>query len=185
MTDGSQSREPAVKLLAALIYRENDALEECLDVLGGTFSPLDYRGPRHPFDRTDYYREEMGAGLSRVLASFRGLISPLSLADAKLKAGEIEGRFRVEGQRRINVDVGYLDLFKVVLASRKERGQKFYLGQGIWADLTLTYANGKFHPLPWSFPDFASGAYDGDLLAIRGLYKEELRTLEPLEFPGK
>ena len=179
MADGSKSREPAVKLVAALIYRKDEAQEESLALLGEAFSPLDFQGPRHPFDRTDYYREEMGAGLSRMLVSFRGLISPLSLADAKLKAREIEGRFRVEGKRRINVDVGYLDLFKVVLASCKERGQKLYLGHGVWADLTLTYANGTFHPLPWSFPDFASGTYDGDLLAIRGLYKEELRTLEP------
>ena len=180
MSKGNKSREPAVKLLAALIYRENDFFRVCLEKLGEAFSPLDFEGSQHPFDLTDYYQAEMGTGLSRTLVSFRGLISPLSLADAKLKARKIEERFLLARKRRVNVDVGYLDLFKVVLASGKERGQKLYLGDRVWADLTLTYTDGSFHSLPWSFPDFAAGIYDGDLQAIRGLYKEELRALEPL-----
>jgi hypothetical protein len=81
------------------------------------------------------------------------------------------------------VDVGYLDLFKLVLASFKGRGNKLYLERGVWADLTLTYERGAFQSLPWSFPDFRSGRYEEDLRRIRERFRTQLRAESPSARP--
>jgi len=78
--------------------------------------------------------------------------------------------------RKVNLDPGYLDYDKFVLASAKYNGQKIYLDCGIWADLTLHYEKGKFDPYPWSFPDFKSRMYDGAFLEMRRLYKDRRKN---------
>jgi Domain of unknown function (DUF4416) len=175
--------DPRVKPFAALLYADAAALEQALDSLAGAVSPLDWRGPAHPFDLTDYYAAEMGAGLQRVLVAFTRLVPPAWLVAAKHAASGVEDALRSGGRRRVNVDVGYLDLGKVVLASWKARATKLYLERGVWADLTLTYAAGRFEPLPWTFPDFRDGRYDADLHAIRTRYKAQLRDSPPEESP--
>ena len=62
------------------------------------------------------------------------------------------------------------------LASAKYNGQKIYLGQGIYADLTLTFSGGQFHPLENTFPDFISGAYNEIILKFRNSYKSQLNA---------
>ncbi|MDH4247631.1 MAG: DUF4416 family protein [Deltaproteobacteria bacterium] len=166
---------PRVQPLAALIYREPSALEAALERLAGQWGPVALAGAAEPFDRTDYYEPEMGAGLMRVLAVFERLQSPEWLIPAKLGAAEIETDLAIQGRRTVNIDVGYLDLFKLVLASFKGRGNKVYLDQGVWADITLIYRQGRFEPLPWSFPDFASGRYETGLKRIREGYRLRLR----------
>jgi hypothetical protein len=64
-----------------------------------------------------------------------------------------------------------MDLNKVVLASAKYNGQKIYLDHGIYADPTLWYEKGSFHPYPYSFPDFKTGEYIETFIQIRALYK--------------
>jgi hypothetical protein len=70
-----------------------------------------------------------------------------------------------------------MDTCKVILASAKYNGQKIYMARGIYADLTLYYEKGSFHPYPWSFPDFKSGQYNRPFLRIRELYKVQLKEM--------
>ena len=167
---------PLVKPFAAVLYRESAALEDALARLAAEFSPVESCGPAHSFDQTDYYAAEMGGALQRVLVGFARLEAPGWLVPAKEIATAVEDALRAEGHRRVNVDVGYLDLGKVVLASGKGRPTKLYLDRGVWADLTLTFAEGAWHPLPWTFPDFRDGRYDAELLALRERYKAQLRA---------
>lgn len=176
---------PRVMLLAAVLYADEASLEAGLRRLETAFAPLAWRGPAHAFDLTDYYAEEMGRGLQRVLVAFRGLVPPGFLVEAKWRAAGVEDALRRGGRRRVNVDVGYLDEFKLVLASFKGRGNKLYLARGVWADMTLTYGRGRFEPLPWSFPDFRDGRYDADLRAIRERYKAALRAGAAREGGGR
>ena len=118
---------PKVKLLAAILYGAGAPEAQCLEMLQSRFSATDVRGAAHPFTRTGYYEPEMGAGLKRRLVSFTQLVEPGALVQAKLAAREIEQALSVDGRRRVNVDMGYLDLFKLVLASAKGRGNKLYL----------------------------------------------------------
>lgn len=183
MTFSPPPPEPLVQPFAALLWRKEHTLEAALERLADAWSPVDWRGAAHPFDHTDYYAAEMGTGLSRTLVGFARLEPPGWLVEAKHTATAVEDALRTgtppPGRRTVNVDVGYLDLGKIVLASWKSRPTKLYLERGVWADLTLTYARGAFHPLPWTFPDFRGGRYDAELLALRMRYKARLRGEAP------
>jgi len=160
-----------VKLFVAVLYADEALLERAVGMLTQEYGPLDYRSEPLSFTVTDYYRREMGGPIRRTFLSFQQLIDPGRLAEIKIKTNEIEDQLAVEGRRKVNLDPGYLDVCKAVLASAKYNGQKIYLGQGIYADPTLHYEKGHFRPYPWSFPDFKTGEYENIFLRIRVLYK--------------
>ncbi|MDQ7823542.1 MAG: DUF4416 family protein [Candidatus Eremiobacteraeota bacterium] len=167
---------PPVKLFAGVLYRDEAFFSHARQALEEAFGPADYVGSPLAFDPTDYYEEEMGRGLMRRFLSFERLMDPGSLASVKLHTNSIEDTLSDRGRRAVNIDPGYLDYRKVVLASAKYGPHKIYVGQGIYADLTLIYGKGRFSPLEWSFPDFRDGRYDGILMEIRTLFKKK--------FPG-
>jgi hypothetical protein len=170
---GRPIEAPPVKFIAAILSHERaDLVQGPLPALERLLGEIDFRGEPHPFTMTDYYEDEMGSDLVRTIVSFESLQSPAELVRVKRATAELERSFEREGGRAFNIDPGYLDFFKLVLASFKEGPQKIYLGGGVWADPVMTYQDGAFHDLPWSFPDFRAGTYTGDLLSIRRLYKK-------------
>ena len=139
------------------------------------FGPIEYKGPFIPFDTTEYYRDEFGPGLYRAFIGFRGLESPMVLPKDKHAASGLEGELAVDGKRVYNLDIGYMDADKLVLASFKRGPCKLYLGDGVYGDLLVRYAKGRFEPFPWAFSDFQDGRYAKSLLTIREKLKSELR----------
>lgn len=164
-----------VKPMAAILHSSEETLEEALRLLAERWGAADHIGAGRPFDSTRYYEPEMGPGLIRRIVSFRGLIPSEALIERKLEAMEVEEALRgPAGGRRVNIDPGYIDLHKVVLASSKEGPAKIHMGRGIHADMVARIVKGKLEPCAWTFEDFRRGAYDEDLSAIRRLYKAEL-----------
>lgn len=167
--------EPApVKFFVALLQGLTPPAR-IIEILEEVWGPVDYQSQPYPFDQTDYYREEMGVDLQRQLISFAKLRSPEELAAAKVRCNEIEETMSSAGKRTVNLDIGYLDHNKIVLASVKGLGQKIYLSQGIYADLVARYGHGRYQPFEWTFPDFKDGRYDFDLAHIRQRYLEQLK----------
>lgn len=166
-----------VKLFAALLLGKGfEPAPELFPELEELFGRIDYSGRNHPFTVTDYYEDEMGPGLSRLIVSFEPLTGPTRIVAAKLACAETEERFVSGRGRRVNIDCGYIDYFKVVLASFKEGPQKIYLGDGVYADPVLMYHEGSFEALAWTFPDFRKGTYDAELLEVRRLYRKARRA---------
>jgi hypothetical protein len=159
-----------VKLLVAILWADFPALERAIEALCAEWGEIDFRGEHHPFDRTDYYESEMGPDLQRQLVTFSGLVPPESLREAKLRCNAIEDRLAGGSGRRVNLDIGYLDHNKIVLASVKYAGQKIHLGDGIYADLIARYKHGRYQPFEWTFPDFRDGRYDDELEQMRRVY---------------
>ena len=170
-------RPNPVKLFVGVLYSDPERLQRARDSCAEAFGPIDWTSPDFPFDVTDYYCEEMGSPIQRQFWSFAKLIQPDELPRAKLITNRIEDELAVNGKRRVNLDPGYLDYDKVVLASAKYNGQKIYLSDGIYADLTLHYEKGHYYPYPWSFPDFKSGRYERAFLRMRELYKVSMARL--------
>ena len=169
-----RSPEP-VKLIVAALCSSPRALERGIEGLRARRGDIDHQGPPRPFDLSAYYEEEMGAGLQRSILSFDRLASPGELVDFKYECVELERSLAGTSGRRANLDAGYLDHGKLVLASLKPAGQKIYLARGVYADLVARYGRGSYRPLEWTFPDISAGLYDRELGEIRTRYLEQLQ----------
>jgi hypothetical protein len=166
-----------VKLIIAVLYNSQANPTGFIPHLARIFSPVDYSSPVYPFGHTHYYDKEMGSPLSRIILSFEALITPDSLAEIKHLTRQVEEMYSVDSRRCINLDPGYLDTDKVVLASAKYGRQKIPLKDGIYADPTLEFTRRNFRPFEWTFPDFSTKLYYEDLKHIRVVYKHQLREL--------
>jgi thioredoxin reductase len=88
----------------------------------------------------------------------------------KLYANRLESKFLNSSLRLINIDPGYIDKAKLVLASTKDYAHRIYLQKGIFAEVTLTYRGNSFSPNDWSYPDYRSKEYIDIFNQIRALY---------------
>jgi len=159
---------PAV-LMVSVLYGSEAILEESVRRLEEPFGPVALRSDPYAFDMSDYYRPEMGDGLRRVWLAFEEPVPPDGLVDWKLECASIEEDMAEDGRRRANLDPGYLDFGKLVLASFKEAPDKIYMGRGVWAHTCLRYGHGRFTAPDHSFPDFRDGRFDAFMRRARRL----------------
>ncbi len=167
------SSSPKAKFFCAVLYTDTGLLARAKELLSQSFGPIDFESEPFIFEVSDYYKAEMGWPIFRLFWSFEKLIAPNELAAFKIETNRIEDLVAVANLRKVNLDAGYLDYDKVVLASAKYNWQKIYLDLGIYADLTLRYEKGNYLPFPWSFPDFKQGHYNKSLLRIREIFKQQ------------
>ena len=173
---GPRPEPPPVLVVVGVLTNDLPRGEAIVAELTGQLGALDVSGERVSFARTDYYEPEMGTELVRWFVAFGELMPAQRLLQLKQLTWELEQRHCVDGRRQVNLDPGYLDLFKVVLASFKCGPQKLYLGAGVWADPVLYYRDGAYHELPWTFPDLRGGDHQQFLAAARERYKSLLRS---------
>ncbi len=146
-------RVPLVKLIFGLIGREEmiHDIEKELEKYG----PVDLRSPIIPFDFTSYYEKEMGKDLKRRWISVDCLIPENELKRIKLETIEIENKYRVEGNRTINIDPGGVSDTRLLLPTTKNYAHRIYLGDGIFCEVTLLYRRKTgWENLPWTYPDY-------------------------------
>ena len=166
-----------VKLICGVLFSDAKLVEEALRRMVVLYGPVDYKSPSYPFTVTDYYVTEMGSPIFRQFVSFRELIHPARLPQIKIDCNAIEDQLAFSGSRKVNLDPGYMDYDKLVLASAKYNGHKIYLDLGIYADLTLRFERGGYQAAPYAFPDFKSGRYEEAFLHIRAKYKGQMRRI--------
>src|SRR5512147_2819526 len=132
-----------VKLFIGMLSPEPGLFEACSEILQREFSPVDKSSECMPWDRSDYYREEMGPIIFRKFLFFEGTMDPGRLSAIKRFTDGLERDYTVisgkNPQRRINLDPGYVTEAKVVLASTKDFAHRVYVGDGIYAEVTLRY----------------------------------------------
>lgn len=149
-------------------------LQEVQPVLEEYFGPVDYISKTLDFDKyTSYYNDEMGYRLLGKLLSFTRLIHPLQLSVAKRITNSIETKFALEGKRRVNLDPGYIHHAQFVLASTKHWANRVYIGNGIYAEITLMFVNGQLTPLQYTYPNYKDREYIDELMKIREQYLEK------------
>ncbi len=158
----------AVKLMASLFSGDDRLLGDAVRILSERYGRADFISAPAPFTYTDYYAKEFGGSLIRRFVAFERLIRPESLPDVKVWTNALEKRLSAKGQRRVNIDPGFL-------ATGKGYAHRPYLRDGIYADLTLIYRDKSFHSLPWTYPDYAGEEAIGMLTRIRGKYLMQLK----------
>ncbi|MDD5775195.1 MAG: DUF4416 family protein, partial [Candidatus Omnitrophica bacterium] len=134
------------------------------------FGPIDYESPELPFKHTDYYRREFGTCLIRRFIAFSRLIVPSALASIKIRTNKIEHKTSRSGKRLVNIDPGYIDMAKLVLASTKDFCHRIYLDRGIFAEITLVYRKDSFTRQEWTYPDYRTPEYIAVFNRIRKDY---------------
>ncbi len=149
-----QPPKPA-KLVVGLFTRDKLIIEQLSNKLLGAFGDFDLVSSWLPFHYTTYYEREMGTPLFRRMFAFKSLIEQSELSAIKTVTNRIENQYASNNKRMVNIDPGYLSQERFVLASGKNFTHRIYIGQGIYADLTLIYQRGAFEKLPWTYPDYA------------------------------
>jgi hypothetical protein len=165
-----------VKLIIGFIFKGPENYLKANSILTKTFGRIDFESPLIPFKYTDYYEKEVGQGLQRKFVSFHKLISPDKLAQIKILTNSIEDNLSANSRRSINIDPGYLDMAKLLLASTKDYAHRIYLNKGIFAEITLFYQGRTFRPWEWTYPDYRTEEYIDVFNKIRDIYAKQVKN---------
>ena len=155
---------PSVKLIAGLLYPDLDWYEWAINSMIRSWGEPERISDTFPFDHTNYY-DEISPNLLRCFISFRGLRPADLLSEWKKTSCKIESKS--SENRRINIDPGYINGARLVLASTKDHAHRVYLGDGIFAEVTMRYRFKKWVPFDYTFPDFSAGTYDEFFTQVR------------------
>ncbi len=170
---------PPVKFFAGVLTSRPGLAAQIEERLSHELGTVDVRSDHFPFDTTGYYEEQMGSPITRYFLAFTELRSQTALAEIKLKTNQIEEAFSQQdcGVRRpVNLDPGYIEQAKIVLASTKNFYHRILLADGIYAEVTMHFENGAWQAFPWTFPDFRSGRYNPFFTELRKTYRIQLRN---------
>jgi len=167
--------EPYVKLIAGVLYPDDGGerwFAWTLGKLEAIWGGHETTSSPEPFTATNYY-QDIAPRLTRRFICFGGLAQAGDLPNWKRASIGIEAESR--NPRIVNIDPGYVDGARLVLASTKDHAHRVYLRDGIFAEVTMRFRFGKWTPFDYTFPDFASGVYDKFLSAARFAWLEEKR----------
>ncbi len=142
----------------ALLATNTAVYQSGTECLQSYFGPAVHTLGPLPFKHTSYYTPEMGPDLVKGFLAFVPPFSESDLKHRKLMTREIEWKFSTirknSVHRSLNVDPGFVTLSKMVLGTGKNFSHRIYLGDGIFAEVTLIYHAGGWEILPWTFPDY-------------------------------
>jgi hypothetical protein len=166
-----------VKLFVGMLTSLPEIVPQAEEQLAALFGDIDSRSELFLFDLTHYYDKAMGSPIYRYFLGFSKLIDPSAIAEIKIRTNDLESTFasRIPNlQRPINLDPGYLEQSKIVLASTKNYSHRILISRGIYAEVTLHFEGGEWRSFPWTFPDYKGGRYHHFFLSLRDQYRKQL-----------
>lgn len=166
-----------VKFIIGFIFKEQDTFNKAKIALIKNLGKIDFESQALAFNYTDYYEKELGKGLKRSFCSFKKLIRPDELSKIKTLTNKIEQKLSKNNKRMINLDPGYIDLAKLVLASSKDYSHRIYLNNGVFAEITLVFKGKSFMPHEWTYPDYKTEEYIEIFNKIRGIYAAQIKNI--------
>jgi hypothetical protein len=173
-----------VKLFLGVLTANTKFIPQVEERLAAAFGTIDHKSPVIPFDFTNYYEAEMGDILDRVFFSFERLIEANQLAEIKRQTNAMEEELApilktssTNVKRPVNLDPGYIEQSKVVLASTKNFYHRIFLGGGVFGEVTMHFKNNTYQFFPWTYPDYQSKDYQEFFLKLRQIYRNQLRSM--------
>jgi hypothetical protein len=167
-----QIQSPAqVLLIIATSSRHDAARVWAHERSAQQFGPPALVSEAFDFTETDYYAATMGTDLKKQFFAFEPLVDPSALAGIKCQTNRWEAEYASLGRhpepRPLNLDPGYITPAKLVLASTKDHAHRLYLGNGIYAEVTLVYRRRQWQPMEWTYPDYRRQDYQQFLTRCR------------------
>jgi len=149
--------------IVAAFSRHDGALAWGREKLCEAWGPVALESEPFPFVDSTYYDASMGTGIQKSFWAFETPADAGELPAWKLQSNEWEAELAASGkfpeERPLNLDPGYLTLAKLVLASTKDFAHRIYLRDGIFAEITLFWRQGKWEGHQWTFPDYRRPEY--------------------------
>ena len=171
------------KLIVGVIYHDEEVFRQATEILVREFGEIEDVSEEFSFSKefSSYYDDELGGEGKRLIYSFKNTVDPSRQAEIKEFTNNVESKFSVEGKRLINLDPGFINHGRLMLATTKNTGFRIALKNGIYTELTLFYARGKWNKFPWTYRDYQSERVQRFLIGVRKKYlkqrKEESTTL--------
>lgn len=167
------------KLIIGVIYNDKKVFDEAMSIIFEKFGESDGMCEEFSFsdEFSSYYDSELGGKGIRRIYSFERLVDPSRQAEIKEFTNEVEKKFSDnDGNRRINLDPGFINHGRLMLATTKETGFRIPLERGIYTELTLFWARGGWQKFPWSYRDYQSERVQSFLTAVRKKYLSERKA---------
>jgi len=171
---GKKEKPAPVKLIVGFIFKEESILTRAKAILERRFGKIDFESRALDFNYTNYYEKELGFGLKRKFVSFATLIQPEALPKIKVFTVKTEKKLSFKQNRLINIDPGYLNLSRLILASTKDFSHRIYLDKSIYAEITLIFKDKTFQALEWTYPDYRTAEYIEIFHKIREAYFKQV-----------
>ncbi len=171
-----------VKLIIGILAADENSLNLAMDTLLNEYGDADSKSTVWPFTQTEYYKDQTGDNILRQFVSFDKLIDPGELSKIKLKTNDIEEKLAkklaLPFPRPVNLDPGMIEPAKLILASTKNFSHRIYIGDNIYAELTLSYCKGEWESYKYTFPDYKETRYHEFFSGVRDRLVEQLREMK-------
>jgi hypothetical protein len=168
-----------VKLIMGLLGADHACLKAAVDRIQSLLGDIDLSSDIWPFDQTDYYRRQTGDSIQRQFISMQALLDPGRLAAIKHQTNQVERDLAASLAgplpRPVNIDPGYIEPSKLVLATTKNYSHRLYIGDRMYAEVTLIFDKGQWDSLPYTYPDYRQAHYHQFFNKVRARLLEQLR----------
>jgi hypothetical protein len=174
-------KEPRpVKLIIGILAANQNSLQSAIKELTSEFGKADFVSDVWPFTQTDYYQEETGENILRQFVSIEKLINPGKLAKVKHQTNKLEkklaAKLNLALSRPVNLDPGVIEPSKLILATTKNYAHRIYIGEKMYAEVTLVFDKGSWRPLPYTYPDYRQQCYHDFFEKVRKRLLEQLKS---------
>ncbi len=176
-------RDPQpVKLIIGILGSNEHCLAEARQSLAEAFGPLDLASDIWHFNQTEYYQEQTGPHILRQFVTVEQLVDPSVLAACKHQTNRIERelgeKLGAAFPRPVNLDPGLIEPSKLILASTKNFSHRIYIGQKIYAEVTLVFDKGSWRPLRYTYPDYRQLPYLEFFSAVKDKLLRQLKSAQ-------
>jgi len=167
------NHQPKGSLILVAFAQDLQQIEQALALFANNYGKVLKRSPLFHFEETQYYEASMGKDLQLLICLFDQQINLSLLPDVKHFSNQIEEYLASQNsssiQRPVNLDPGYITKNKFVLATTKDAAHRIYTNKGIYAEVTLHYADGTWQAHPWTYQNYKRKDYQLFFNEIRGL----------------
>jgi len=174
-----------VKLIVGILACDERCLTAARSALEAALGSADHASDIWSFDQTQYYRDQSGPDIIRQFISLADLIHPSELAQIKHQTNAIEQQLAqtldAPWPRPVNLDPGLIEPSKLILATTKNYAHRIYIGKKMYAEVTLVFDKGAWHPLPYTYPDYHRQEYFDFFSTVRNALVQQLRAKAPGE----